>query len=155
MLDKKKKINEKKIKTSKKIFVTLLIVSIVIIISIILIVVYYNKNKTTEKVYDNIDNYEDVKIEQEDITINGITFFDFKYKTSKDAQVFFLKFKNATDKDITEKRRYQISLLGGSFDLSTNEIFAINELKAGEEQEISIAIKNKIISIKQIVLSEY
>lgn len=147
----------KKDKISKK---SLVILGIIILVFVIVLVIFFvfiskkdeNKNNIT---YDNIDNYNDVSVEIDAIEKSGIIFSNFYTKTSKDAQILNMTVKNNTDSDISNSRKYQICVIGKGELNDSREIFYVDNLKAGEEQMLSISISNIVNNIIEIYIDEF
>lgn len=148
---------KEKNKKSKGYLVILGIIVLVFIISIVIFFVFLNKKNDNQNdvTYDNIDNYDNVSVNIDNIDKNGVVFSDFYYKTSKDAQVLYIKAKNNTDTDITESRKYQISVIGSVPLNDAMEVFYIDDLKAGEEEVISISLSNIVSNVTQIFIDEF
>ena len=66
-----------------------------------------------------------------------------------------MKAKNNTDTDITESRKYQISVIGSVPLNDAMEVFYIDDLKAGEEEVISISLSNIVSNVTQIFIDEF
>ena len=142
-------------KKNSKMIIFLLAVFLIIIISIIIFIVYNKDNNNIEsKVYDNIDNYEEIKLDISPIDKDGVVFSDFSYKTSKDAQVFNMKVKNITDTDINDSEKYQINILGKGSLNDSMEVFFVEKIMAGEERDISISMTNIVNEIVEIFIDE-
>ena len=135
---------KEKNKKSKGYLVILGIIVLVFVVSIVIFFAFLNKKNDNQNnvTYDNIDK-------------NGVIFSDFYYKTSKDAQVLYIKAKNNTDTDITESRKYQISVIGSVPLNDAMEVFYIDDLKAGEEEVISISLSNIVSNVTQIFIDEF
>ena len=148
---------KEKNKKSKGYLVILGIIILLFIISIVMFFVFLNKKNDNQNnvTYDNIDNYDNVSVNIDNIDKNGVIFSDFYYKTSKDAQVLYIKAKNNTDTDITESRKYQISVIGSVPLNDAMEVFYIDDLKAGEEGVISISLSNIVSNVTQIFIDEF
>ena len=148
---------KEKNKKSKGYLVILGIIILLFIISIVFFFVFLNKKNDNQNnvTYDNIDNYDNVSVNIDNIDKNGVIFSDFYYKTSKDAQVLYIKAKNNTDTDITESRKYQISVIGSVPLNDAMEVFYIDDLKAGEEEVISISLSNIVSNVTQIFIDEF
>lgn len=148
---------KEKNKKSKGYLVVLGIIILLFIISIVMFFVFLNKKNDNQNnvTYDNIDNYDNVSVNIDNIDKNGVIFSDFYYKTSKDAQVLYIKAKNNTDTDITESRKYQISVIGSVPLNDAMEVFYIDDLKAGEEEVISISLSNIVSNVTQIFIDEF
>ena len=148
---------KEKNKKSKGYLVVLGIIILLFIISIVIFFVFLNKKNYNQNnvTYDNIDNYDNVSVNIDNIDKNGVIFSDFYYKTSKDAQVLYIKAKNNTDTDITESRKYQISVIGSVPLNDAMEVFYIDDLKAGEEEVISISLSNIVSNVTQIFIDEF
>lgn len=148
---------KEKNKKSKGYLVILGIIILLFIISIVIFFVFLNKKNDIQNnvTYDNIDNYDNVSVNIDNIDKNGVIFSDFYYKTSKDAQVLYIKAKNNTDTDITESRKYQISVIGSVPLNDAMEVFYIDDLKAGEEEVISISLSNIVSNVTQIFIDEF
>ena len=148
---------KEKNKKSKGYLVVLGIIILLFIISIVFFFVFLNKKNDNQNnvTYDNIDNYDNVSVNIDNIDKNGVIFSDFYYKTSKDAQVLYIKAKNNTDTDITESRKYQISVIGSVPLNDAMEVFYIDDLKAGEEEVISISLSNIVSNVTQIFIDEF
>ena len=69
--------------------------------------------------------------------------------------VLYIKAKNNTDTDITESRKYQISVIGSVPLNDAMEVFYIDDLKAGEEEVISISLSNIVSNVTQIFIDEF
>lgn len=148
---------KEKNKKSKGYLVILGIIVLVFVVSIVIFFAFLNKKNDNQNnvTYDNIDNYDDVSVDIQSIDKNGVIFSDFYYKTSKDAQVLYIKAKNNTDTDITESRKYQISVIGSVPLNDAMEVFYIDDLKAGEEEVISISLSNIVSNVTQIFIDEF
>lgn len=148
---------KEKNKKSKGYLVILGIIILLFIISIVMFFVFLDKKNDNQNnvTYDNIDNYDNVSVNIDNIDKNGVVFSDFYYKTSKDAQVLYIKAKNNTDTDITESRKYQISVIGSVPLNDAMEVFYIDDLKAGEEEVISISLSNIVSNVTQIFIDEF
>lgn len=148
---------KEKNKKSKGYLVILGIIILLFIISIVMFFVFLNKKNDNQNnvTYDNIDNYDDVSVDIQSIDKNGVIFSDFYYKTSKDAQILYMKAKNSTDTDITESRKYQVSVIGSLPLNDAMEVFYIDPLKAGEEEVISISLSNIVSNVTQIFIDEF
>ena len=148
---------KEKNKKSKGYLVILGIIVLVFVVSIVIFFAFLNKKNDNQNnvTYDNIDNYDDVSVDIQSIDKNGVIFSDFYYKTSKDAQVLYIKAKNNTDTDITESRKYQISVIGSLPLNDAMEVFYIDPLKAGEEEVISISLSNIVSNVTQIFIDEF
>lgn len=148
---------KEKNKKSKGYLVILGIIILLFIISIVIFFVFLNKKNDIQNnvTYDNIDNYDNVSVNIDNIDKNGVIFSDFYYKTSKDAQVLYIKAKNNTDTDITESRKYQISVIGSVPLNDAMEVFYIDDLKAGEEEVISVSLSNIVSNVTQIFIDEF
>lgn len=149
--------SKEKNKKSKGYLVVLGIIILLFIISIVMFFVFLDKKNDNQNnvTYDNIDNYDNVSVNIDNIDKNGVVFSDFYYKTSKDAQVLYIKAKNNTDTDITESRKYQISVIGSVPLNDAMEVFYIDDLKAGEEEVISISLSNIVSNVTQIFIDEF
>lgn len=148
---------KEKNKKSKGYLVILGIIILLFIISIVMFFVFLDKKNDNQNnvTYDNIDNYDNVSVNIDNIDKNGVVFSDFYYKTSKDAQVLYIKAKNNTDTDITVSRKYQISVIGSVPLNDAMEVFYIDDLKAGEEEVISISLSNIVSNVTQIFIDEF
>lgn len=148
---------KEKNKKSKGYLVILGIIVLVFVVSIVIFFAFLNKKNDNQNnvTYDNIDNYDDVSVDIQSIDKNGVIFSDFYYKTSKDAQVLYIKAKNNTDTDITESRKYQVSVIGSLPLNDAMEVFYIDPLKAGEEEVISISLSNIVSNVTQIFIDEF
>ena len=148
---------KEKNKKSKGYLVILGIIVLVFVVSIVIFFAFLNKKNDNQNnvTYDNIDNYDDVSVDIQSIDKNGVIFSDFYYKTSKDAQVLYIKAKNNTDTDITVSRKYQISVIGSVPLNDAMEVFYIDDLKAGEEEVISISLSNIVSNVTQIFIDEF
>lgn len=148
---------KEKNKKSKGYLVILGIIVLVFVVSIVIFFAFLNKKNDNQNnvTYDNIDNYDDVSVDIQSIDKNGVIFSDFYYKTSKDAQILYIKAKNNTDTDITESRKYQISVIGSVPLNDAMEVFYIDDLKAGEEEVISISLSNIVSNVTQIFIDEF
>lgn len=148
---------KEKNKKSKGYLVILGIIVLVFVVSIVIFFAFLNKKNDNQNnvTYDNIDNYDDVSVDIQSIDKNGVIFSDFYYKTSKDAQVLYIKAKNNTDTDITVSRKYQISVIGSVPLNDAMEVFYIDDLKAREEEVISISLSNIVSNVTQIFIDEF
>lgn len=148
---------KEKNKKSKGYLVILGIIVLVFVVSIVIFFAFLNKKNDNQNnvTYDNIDNYDDVSVDIQSIDKNGVIFSDFYYKTSKDAQILYMKAKNSTDTDITESRKYQVSVIGSVPLNDAMEVFYIDDLKAGEEEVISISLSNIVSNVTQIFIDEF
>lgn len=148
---------KEKNKKSKGYLVILGIIVLVFVVSIVIFFAFLNKKNDNQNnvTYDNIDNYDDVSVDIQSIDKNGVIFSDFYYKTSKDAQILYMKAKNSTDTDITESRKYQVSVIGSLPLNDAMEVFYIDDLKAGEEEVISISLSNIVSNVTQIFIDEF
>lgn len=148
---------KEKNKKSKGYLVILGIIVLVFVVSIVIFFAFLNKKNDNQNnvTYDNIDNYDDVSVDIQSIDKNGVIFSDFYYKTSKDAQILYMKAKNSTDTDITESRKYQVSVIGSVPLNDAMEVFYIDPLKAGEEEVISISLSNIVSNVTQIFIDEF
>ncbi len=148
---------KEKNKKSKGYLVILGIIVLVFVVSIVIFFAFLNKKNDNQNnvTYDNIDNYDDVSVDIQSIDKNGVIFSDFYYKTSKDAQILYMKAKNSTDTDITESRKYQVSVIGSLPLNDAMEVFYIDPLKAGEEEVISISLSNIVSNVTQIFIDEF
>lgn len=148
---------KEKNKKSKGYLVILGIIVLVFVVSIVIFFAFLNKKNDNQNnvTYDNIDNYDDVSVDIQSIEKNGVIFSDFYYKTSKDAQILYMKAKNSTDTDITESRKYQVSVIGSVPLNDAMEVFYIDDLKAGEEEVISISLSNIVSNVTQIFIDEF
>lgn len=148
---------KEKNKKSKGYLVILGIIVLVFVVSIVIFFAFLNKKNDNQNnvTYDNIDNYDDVSVDIQSIDKNGVIFSDFYYKTSKDAQILYMKAKNNTDTDITESRKYQVSVIGSLPLNDAMEVFYIDPLKAGEEEVISISLSNIVSNVTQIFIDEF
>ena len=148
---------KEKNKKSKGYLVILGIIVLVFVVSIVIFFAFLNKKNDNQNnvTYDNIDNYDDVSVDIQSIDKNGVIFSDFYYKTSKDAQILYMKAKNSTDTDITESRKYQVSVIGSLPLNDAMEVFYIDPLKAGEEEVISITLSNIVSNVTQIFIDEF
>ena len=148
---------KEKNKKSKGYLVILGIIVLVFVVSIVIFFAFLNKKNDNQNnvTYDNIDNYDDVSVDIQSIDKNGVIFSDFYYKTSKDAQILYMKAKNSTDTDITESRKYQVSVIGSLPLNDAMEVFYIDDIKAGEEEVISISLSNIVSNVTQIFIDEF
>ena len=148
---------KEKNKKSKGYLVILGIIVLVFVVSIVIFFAFLNKKNDNQNnvTYDNIDNYDNVSVNIDSIDKNGVIFSVFYYKTSKDAQVLYIKAKNNTDTDITVSRKYQISVIGSVPLNDAMEVFYIDDLKAGEEEVISISLSNIVSNVTQIFIDEF
>ena len=148
---------KEKNKKSKGYLVILGIIVLVFVVSIVIFFAFLNKKNDNQNnvTYGNIDNYDDVSVDIQSIDKNGVIFSDFYYKRSKDAQILYMKAKNSTDTDITESRKYQVSVIGSLPLNDAMEVFYIDPLKAGEEEVISISLSNIVSNVTQIFIDEF
>lgn len=148
---------KEKNKKSKGYLVILGIIVLVFVVSIVIFFAFLNKKNDNQNnvTYDNIDNYDDVSVDIQSIDKNGVIFSDFYYKTSKDAQILYMKAKNSTDTDITESRKYQVSVIGSLPLNDAMEVFYIDPLKAGEEEVISISLSTIVSNVTKIFIDEF